>query len=106
MNKRSFTSPLLAVFLGLLSVSGPDLASLTLAPSAMEPIPPTVVDGSFVTAQASKRCMNICLARYRDCRSKGQDPPFICQNVYHGLHPLALQPSRGGERLRRRLPPK
>jgi hypothetical protein len=27
--------------------------------------------------------MNICLARYRDCRSKGQDPPFICQNVYH-----------------------
>ena len=83
MNKRSFTSPLLAVFLGLLSVSGPDLASLTLAPSAMEPIPPTVVDGSFVTAQASKRCMNICLARYSDCRSKGQDPPFICQNVYH-----------------------
>ena len=84
MNKRSFTvaSPLLAVFLSLLSVSGADLASLTLAPSATEPIPPAVVEGSFVTAQASKRCMNICLARYRDCRSKGQDPPFICQNVY------------------------
>ena len=84
MNKRSFTvaSPLLAVFLSLLSVSGADLASLTLAPSATEPIPPAVVEGSFVTAQASKRCMNICRARYRDCRSKGQDPPFVCQNVY------------------------
>jgi hypothetical protein len=48
----------------------------------MEPIPPTVVDGSFVTAQASKRCMNICRARYRDCRSKGQVPPFVCEDVY------------------------
>ena len=85
MNKRSFTVafPLLAVFLSLLSVErGPDLASLTLAPSAMEPIPPAVVEGSFVTAQASKRCTNICRARYHDCRSKGQVPPFVCENVY------------------------
>ena len=73
MNKRSFTFPLLALF----------CMSCFQPVAAMEPIPPTVVDGSFVTAQASKQCMNICLARYRDCRSKGQDPPFICQNVYH-----------------------
>jgi hypothetical protein len=74
MNKRSFT------------VAFPLLALSLLSVAAMEPIPlaPAVVEASFVTAQTAKQkqCINICRARYRDCRSKGQDPAFICQNVY------------------------
>jgi hypothetical protein len=73
--KRSFTavSALLAVSLSLLSVD---------EPIPVVPLAPPVVEGSFVTAQASKRCLNICRARYHDCRSKGQVPPFVCENVY------------------------
>jgi hypothetical protein len=38
---------------------------------------------TFAAAQTAKqRCINICRARYRDCRRLNQLPSFECQGIY------------------------
>lgn len=105
-------SILFAAFLSLLSVTvstgtlnarDADLASRTFAvarlgstaggsQSATEPTPiipfaPAVIvhRGAFIVAAHSakqSRCIKICRARYRDCRSQKQVPSFECRDVY------------------------
>ena len=42
-----------------------------------------VTSGAFAAAQTAKqKCMNICRARYRDCRHLNQLPSFECRGVY------------------------
>ena len=71
-SKRSFTivSVLFAVLLsfrgGTLNASDADRVSLTVA----------------ATQIAKQQCINMCRARYRDCRSKKQVPSFECRDVY------------------------
>ena len=71
-SKRSFAviSVLFAVLLllsrGTLNASDADLASFTVA----------------AAQTAKQQCINMCRARYRDCRSKKQIPSFECQDVY------------------------
>jgi hypothetical protein len=71
-NKRPLTvvSVLFAVLLSLsietFNASDADLASVTLA----------------AAQTAKQQCLNICRARYRDCRRLSQLPSFECRGVY------------------------
>ena len=71
-SKRSFAviSVLFAVLLsfrgGTLNASDADRVSLTVA----------------ATQTAKQQCINMCRARYRDCRSKKQVSSFECRDVY------------------------
>ena len=41
--------------------------------------------GAFTVAAAQtakQKCVNTCRARYRDCLSRKEIPPFECKNVY------------------------
>jgi hypothetical protein len=71
-SKRSFAvvsvlfALLLSLSAGTLNARDADLASHT-----------------FAAAQTTKqRCINICRARYRDCRSLKQISPYECWGVY------------------------
>jgi len=71
-NKRSFAvvsllfAMLLSLSIGTLEARDTDLASHT-----------------FADAQTAKQqCINVCLARYRDCRHLNQLPSSECRGVY------------------------
>ena len=53
----------------------------TLA-SALHARDADLVAFTLAAAQTSKKCVNLCRARYRDCQSLKQLPSFECRSVY------------------------
>src|SRR5262245_31816984 len=94
-SKRSFAvvsllfAVLLSLSIGTLNARDADLASRT-----------------FAAAQAAKQqCINICRARYRECRRVNQVPSFGCRGVTL-LIDRQRAPIVGADPRRRRLDPR
>ena len=71
-SKRSFT--VVSVLFAL---------PLSLSAGTLNARDADVVSHTFAAAQTAKqKCINICRARYRDCRRLNQLPSFECRGVY------------------------